>query len=1154
MIKVVLKRNNHTIKVKKVNRSIKLYKVGRPGKTGATGPQGPAGSSATNLVQSVNGKQGTVVLSASDVNADASGSASSALQSSNTYTDGKVSTLNSELATVAKSGSYNDLSNKPTIPTVPVTSVNGRTGAVTGLAEASTVTTSLNNKVDKVSGKQLSTEDYTSTEKTKLSGIQPGAQVNTVTSVSGKTGAVTINKSDVGLSNVDNTSDLSKPISTLTQSALDSKQSTLVSGTNIKTVNGSNLLGSGDLTITAGNLNYTAVIPDDYPTLSAALAELGDNSSVFIKPGTYTEAGGTFSTNNISIHGAGSASTTLVLSNDLLLSGNRISVNNVGFDTNSGKKLTFSGSYNQIQNILVINGTVTDFFSTGLFNGVSNSTIISSGTDGTIKFGERSRSTGNHITVPHTTNGGIYLSFHGVFTGNFVYRFQNEQGASKGPLIFAWGERCSITGNEFFSGLNDTIATDFRCTISGNSIFQAGRNVIITKDGGVVSGNAIHLADTGVAIFVSGRTTGYSTVVNGNNISDSGSFPGTQTPQAGHIGLRIGNDTVRAIVTGNSFAGVATGIDISENAVETLISDNAFTYITTGVVDAGIDTVIVNNRGIDNDPVSNLVTSVNGKQGVVVLDSEDVGTYDQETIDSKDQGIADGVMIELGQYYTKNEADGTFVRNEQADEASGYASVNPSGKVTLLNNVDNTSDLSKPISTATQTALNAKGQVNSITAGTKITVDSTNPVSPIVNADPVLPSDLGINATGQRVPVSSSTTAWTSSLVVNQTATASTIAQRKTGGTLSVGTPTLDSDAATKLYVDGVGATKQDTLVSATNIKTINGSTILGSGDLTISGASGDFTFTSKTAPAYTPGLLYWDSTEDALTFYNSDANVALNIGQEQFVRVTNNSGANIANGVPVIFSGALAGVPTIALAGNTTAALSRVSGLTTEAIANGASGYVSMQGKVRGVDTSAFTVGSVLYLGSTAGTLTATQPSANSQYVTRVGRVLVSNATTGVILLDIGLGAVSNLQAATTDLGTVLSNNGLRTAGTAYPITTSGVLTANGVSNFNAGINILGNVREGTASITTSSTLTTGSVKNQRITASAAAINVTLPATTISGYVFRLYRTDATAQTVTILGTINGNAAGYVLTSQYKYVEVMSTTTSGTWEVWSNN
>jgi len=44
-----------------------------------------------------------------------------------------------------------------------------------------------------------------------------------VSSVSGRTGNIVLAKSDVGLSNVDNTSDLSKPISTATQTALDGK-------------------------------------------------------------------------------------------------------------------------------------------------------------------------------------------------------------------------------------------------------------------------------------------------------------------------------------------------------------------------------------------------------------------------------------------------------------------------------------------------------------------------------------------------------------------------------------------------------------------------------------------------------------------------------------------------------------------------------------------------------------------------------------------------------------------------------------------------------------------------------------------------------------------------------------------------------------------
>ncbi len=49
---------------------------------------------------------------------------------------------------------------------------------LSGLATTSSVTTSLNLKVDKVTGKDLSTNDYTTTEKTKLAGVADGAEVN----------------------------------------------------------------------------------------------------------------------------------------------------------------------------------------------------------------------------------------------------------------------------------------------------------------------------------------------------------------------------------------------------------------------------------------------------------------------------------------------------------------------------------------------------------------------------------------------------------------------------------------------------------------------------------------------------------------------------------------------------------------------------------------------------------------------------------------------------------------------------------------------------------------------------------------------------------------------------------------------------------------
>ena len=50
----------------------------------------------------------------------------------------------------------------------------------------------LNAKVDKVDGKVLSTNDYTTAEKNKLSGIEAGAEKNKVNSVNGQTGSVNI--------------------------------------------------------------------------------------------------------------------------------------------------------------------------------------------------------------------------------------------------------------------------------------------------------------------------------------------------------------------------------------------------------------------------------------------------------------------------------------------------------------------------------------------------------------------------------------------------------------------------------------------------------------------------------------------------------------------------------------------------------------------------------------------------------------------------------------------------------------------------------------------------------------------------------------------------------------------------------------------------
>nr|DAZ62893.1 MAG TPA: hypothetical protein [Caudoviricetes sp.] len=73
----------------------------------------------------------------------------------------------------------------------------------------------ISNKVDKEEGKGLSTNDFTSSYRTKLEGISEGAQVNTVTGVKGdseivyRTGNINITKNNLGLGNVENKSSAS---------------------------------------------------------------------------------------------------------------------------------------------------------------------------------------------------------------------------------------------------------------------------------------------------------------------------------------------------------------------------------------------------------------------------------------------------------------------------------------------------------------------------------------------------------------------------------------------------------------------------------------------------------------------------------------------------------------------------------------------------------------------------------------------------------------------------------------------------------------------------------------------------------------------------------------------------------------------------------
>lgn len=140
--------------------------------------------------------------------------------------------------------------------------------------------------------------------------------------------------------------------------------------------------------------------------------------------------------------------------------------------------------------------------------------------------------------------------------------------------------------------------------------------------------------------------------------------------------------------------------------------------------------------------------------------------------------------------------------------------------------------------------------------------------------------------------------------------------------------------------------------------------------------------------------------------------------------------------------------------------------------------------------------------------------------------------------------------QASGTDLGTTLSNLGLRAVGTAYPLSTTGVVQVNG------------SFRRGTASINVATTLNVTTTANTLFVANASATQylITLPSTTTAGYEFLLKKTDANTYPIMIVtaatGTIEGVASnpttptGYVLNAQFQYVRLISTATANQWYI----
>lgn len=154
----------------------------------------------------------------------------------------------------------------------------------------------------------------------------------------------------------------------------------------------------------------------------------------------------------------------------------------------------------------------------------------------------------------------------------------------------------------------------------------------------------------------------------------------------------------------------------------------------------------------------------------------------------------------------------------------------------------------------------------------------------------------------------------------------------------------------------------------------------------------------------HTPSLgsMSWNDTEQTLDI-GMDYGVVQQVGMETYARVQNSTGVTIPNGTVVGFSGVGANntlVVTPYLADGSTPTLYILGVMTHDLPDSGEVGYCTTWGHVRDVNTSAFSVGDILYASpTTAGGFTNVKPTAPNNVVP-VAAVLKVGTTDGEIFV----------------------------------------------------------------------------------------------------------------------------------------------------------
>jgi hypothetical protein len=485
-------------------------------------------------------------------------------------------------------------------------------------------------------------------------------------------------KSDLGLSNVDNTSDANKISSGPIKDALDAKSNTNHTHGVTGDVNGT--LGDGSTALTLKNIGtagtYTKVTTDskgrissgdnlsasDIPSLTLSkITDKGDAAGKNVGTGSSDVAAGDHTHTDFN---------ALTINGDITFGGSGYTVTNLRAPSNASDAVRKSDLDNVASGLNIKSPVKV----------ATNADITSFPPSGSQTIDGISVTSGNRVLVKNQSTqsqNGIWEVQSGTWTRTTDANQWTSPVAQAIKGAYTLVEEGTEANNGFIfngaaTGTIDSTAITFVKFTTTTSI-DAGAG--LTKDGNTIF---IDLSDVSNTMLEHSTISGISL---GSDLND----------------LNIGTSGLKATSGSSPYNGsAAVTIDIDNTKIPTIsgggqVTLNAATSISLNLPVSG--STLVATTG----------TSINGK-------SITLGTTNPSALVASDIGLgnvdntSDSSKASSGPI--KDVLDAKLTTSNNLSELTSTAST---ARTNIgLGNVDNTSDINKPVSTATQTALNAK--------------------------------------------------------------------------------------------------------------------------------------------------------------------------------------------------------------------------------------------------------------------------------------------------------------------------------------------------------------------------------------------------------------------------------------------------------------